>query len=116
MTEPKLHPGLTVARWREFTLFEQLANAGSEVIRAIKWRDKNVAFSRMASDRALELLSLTKADPKNRGRLRELCRLYEVTVNDLYGFNDYKPDLPRLEAYFLAYTHLAQKERAARRP
>ncbi len=106
------HKELAAGRWNELSLAEQLANVGSEVSRCIKWKGRNEELSRQAADRALELLWLTKADPKHRGpRLRELCRLYEVVVNDLYGFHDFKPDLPRLESYFLAFAALANRQR-----
>jgi len=106
------HKSLADGRWLELTLVEQLANVGSEVIRSIRWKGRNEEFARLAADRALELLSFTKADPKNRGsRLRELTRLYEVLVNDLYGFNDFKSDLPKLEAYFMAFAYAASLKR-----
>lgn len=105
------HSTLAAGRWFEFSLCEQLANVGSEVIRSIKWKDRNRDFSQKAAERALELLCLTIEDPQHRGRLRELTRLYEVLVNDLYGFDDFVPDLPRLEKYFLAFTVAASRER-----
>jgi hypothetical protein len=105
------HKGLADGKWRELPLVEQLANVGSEVIRSIKWRDRNEEFAQKAAERALELLSFTKSDPKNRTRLRELTRLYEVVVNDLYGFDDFTPDLQKLEAYFNAFTYAASLNR-----
>lgn len=114
MTPSIKHHEYASGGWNAFSLEEQLANVGSEVIRSIKWRSKDQGISERAAERALELLQFTKSDPKNRSRLRELCRLYEVLVNDLYGFSDYEPDLAALERYFLAYTFAASKTRAAR--
>jgi len=114
MNSGLLHPEYANGKWNEFTLQEQLANVGSDVIRCIKWLPKNREVALRAANRALELLYFTKADPKNKSRLRELCILYEVLVNDLYGFDDYEADLPALERYFLAYTHWAALTRAAR--
>lgn len=114
MTSALLHPEYADGKWNELTLEEQLANVGSDVIRCIKWQSRNPDIAQRAAERALELLQFTKADPKNRSRLRELCRLYEVLVNDLYGYDDYKPNLPALERYFLGYTYAAAKIRAAR--
>lgn len=114
MTPSIKHHEYASGRWSALTLEEQLANVGSEVIRSIKWRSKNQGIPERAAERALELLQFTKSDPKNRTQLRELCRLYEVLVNDLYGFSDYEPDLEALERYFLAYTFAAAKTRAAR--
>ena len=60
------HKGLAAGRWNELTFDEQMANTGSEVGRAIKWRKKGDAeYSRLAYERALELMDLTLADPKN---------------------------------------------------
>ena len=70
---------------------EQLANIGSEISRAINWWEKNKEYFKLAFYRALELLSLTLADPKNKGRrLRELCRAKELLVDWFYGSQVYK--------------------------
>lgn len=76
-SEPRTHhPELTAGRWRSLSLMEQLANTGSEVERALKWAAQgNAEYSASPVDRALELFDLTVADPKNRGRLKELTRL-----------------------------------------
>ena len=54
------HKNLANGRWQELSFFEQMANIGSEIERAIKWKNKNNAqYCRMAFERALELLDLT---------------------------------------------------------
>ena len=80
-----IHTGLTSARWRQFNIYEQLANVGMDVFRAILWREKGrLDLSEKAFFRALELLYFTKGDPKNHNhRLKELCRLYECLVGKL---------------------------------
>ena len=35
------HKELASGRWFSLSLFEQMANIGSEVIRSIKWKNKN---------------------------------------------------------------------------
>jgi hypothetical protein len=73
------HQELAAGRWLRLSLVEQLANVGSEVERAIRWRGKgNAAYGQRALERALELLDLTIADEKNRLRLKELTRLREA--------------------------------------
>jgi len=48
------HRELAAGRWFGLSLIEQLANVGSEVIRAISWKNKNnLEYSRMAFERAL---------------------------------------------------------------
>lgn len=72
------------------SFFEQMANIGSEVERTIKWKNKNNAeYSRMAFDRALELLDFTVADRKNRMRLKEILRVREALVDHFVFENEY---------------------------
>jgi len=53
-------------------------------------------------------LYLTIADPKNKKRLRELTRIYEVLV-DYFAFdNEYGSTDQLWQNYFLAFNYLAQ--------
>ncbi|MFH0852230.1 MAG: hypothetical protein V1845_01310 [bacterium] len=102
------HKNLAQGRWKELSFFEQAANIGSEVERAIKWRDKNSSYSQAAFERALELLDLTTDDEKNRSRLKELLRLREVLADyfqfkNIYGSNDQK-----WHNYFYAFNYAAR--------
>ena len=104
------HKNLAQGRWMELSFFEQMANVGSEVKRAIKWRAENPAYSQAAFERALELLDLTAADNKNRFRLKELLRLREVLVDyfqfdNLYGSSD-----QQWQNYFYAFNYAARIE------
>ncbi|MBI5207728.1 MAG: hypothetical protein HY934_08050 [Candidatus Firestonebacteria bacterium] len=103
------HKSLADGRWFEFPFPVQMANIGSEVIRAINWKNKNnPEYSQKAFDRALELLSLTISDEKNKNRLRELTRLYEVLV-DYFDFNNqYKSTDELWQKYFLAFNYMAR--------
>jgi hypothetical protein len=106
------HPELAHGRWHQLPLVDQMANIGSEVGRAIKWRRKQKEdYSRMAAERALELLSLSLDDPKLRKRLRELTRLYEVLVDYFFGENTYRTTDISLERYFNAFNHAARIHR-----
>ena len=58
------HKNLAAGKWFEFSFFKQMANVGSEVERAIKWREKNKEYSQSAFERCLELLDLTIEDKK----------------------------------------------------
>ena len=77
-----LHHGLSKSEWFEKTIFEQMANVGSEVFRAIKWQKKNAEYSRLAFERGVELLNLTIEDDKNENRQRELsvCVNYSLII------------------------------------
>ena len=89
-----IHKELAAGRWFQLSLLEQLANIGSDVIRAIRWKQKGDSqYSQDAFDRAVELMDLTKADPKNRGRLKEVGRMREFFTDyfvgeNIYGFTD----------------------------
>jgi len=86
-----------------------MANIGSEVERAISWRNKgNSLYSRKAAERALELLFLTIGDLKNRSRLKELTRLYEVLVDYFFGQNQYSSSDRLWQKYFYAFNYAAR--------
>ncbi len=60
------HKDLSDGRWQEFSFAEQMANVGSEVERAIKWKNKNKPErSQLAFFRALELMDFTITDKIN---------------------------------------------------
>lgn len=107
------HKQLAAGRWNELSLVEQMANIGSEVIRAINWKNKNQSkLSQEAFYRALELLSLTKADPKHRRRpaFKEICRVYEVLADYFAGDNIYGSTDKLWEKYFLAFNWAARQK------
>jgi hypothetical protein len=97
--------------WTKLSLIEQLANVGSEVIRAINWRKKdNKEYSQLAFDRALELFDLTMDDSKNSERLKEVARARELFV-DSFNDNIYQSNDRQWQEYFLAFNYSAQKAR-----
>ena len=55
-------------KWFQLSLSEQMANIGSEVIRAVKWHNKGEKeHKEKALERALELFDLTLSDPRWHG-------------------------------------------------
>jgi len=100
------HKQLAAGRWQKFPFLEQMANIGSEVGRAISWKNKNnQEYSRLAFERALELLDLTIADPKNKKRLKELLRVREVLA-DFFAFdNIYKSTDQSWLNYFYGFNY-----------
>ncbi len=105
-----LHPDLASGRWRTFPLAMQLGNVGSEVSRALKAKERGDA-ARLGSaiERMLELLDLTITDPKNRRRLRELCRTREVLCDFFIGKNEYHSSGPSLDRYFMQFAIAAKR-------
>ena len=106
------HPELAAGRWFRLSLVEQLANVGSEVERAMRWREKrNAEYGERAFERALELLDLTIADEKHRLRLKELTRLREALA-DYFQFNNCYGSSDELwRKYFHAFTYAAAVHR-----
>ena len=103
------HRELASGRWQKLGFFDQMANIGSEVERAINWRNKDHNLhSRKAAERALELLFLTIDDLKNRNRLKELTRLYEVLVDYFFGQNQYSSSDLLWRKYFYAFNYAAR--------
>ena len=90
-----IHKQLAAGRWFELSLVEQLANVGSEIERTIIWKKKDINLSNKAFERALELLDLTVADPKNKGRLKEVLRVREVLVDHFVYYFNYAAALRR---------------------
>ena len=113
MNEP-IHRSLAQGRWFTFSLAEQLANVGSEVERAARWRQRGEReHFEKALDRMLELLDLTIADPRwqRSRRLKELVRLREVLCDFFCGDNVYGTKLEDLQKYFLYFGIAARANR-----
>ena len=105
-----MHTELAAGRWATFPLALQLAHIGSEVSRACKAKEMgNTTRIDSAVERMLELIDLTIADPKNRHRLRELCRMREVLCDFLVGDNLYHSTGPSFDRYFLQFAAAAKR-------
>ncbi len=105
-----IHSELAAGRWFKLTLMEQLGNIGSEVSRAIKWRGRDEKLFMGAIERALELFDLTLADPRWRGRLKEICRAREVLCDVVFGDNAYATTLEDLDRYFTQFAIAARNQ------
>jgi hypothetical protein len=102
------HKNLCEKKWFLLSLAEQMANIGSEIERTIIWKEKaDKNYSRLAFERALELIDLTKLDPKNRERLKELCRMREMLVDWFYE-NQYHSSNSSWQNYFLSFNYFAR--------
>lgn len=101
------HKNLNENDWFKLTLVTQMANIGSEAIRAVNWKNKgNNEYSDLALYRALELLNLTKSDKKNALRLKEVTRIYELLVDFFKGKNIYNTTPKFITNYFIQFTYL----------
>lgn len=99
-----------VGRWNQFSIFEQMANIGAEVGRAINWRNKkNEEMSKNAFYRALELIDFTVDDKKNLDSLKEILRMRELLVDYLMGDNIYHSTDVSWNKYFYQFNFAARK-------
>lgn len=99
-----------VDSWKNYSIFEQMANIGAEVGRAINWKKKkNLEMSTNAFYRALELIDLTVKDKKNKNSLKEILRLREVLGDYLVGDNIYQSNEKHWEKYFYFFNFATRK-------
>lgn len=106
------HQNLSNERWSSMNLMEQMANVGSEVERALKWKEKNnPEYGRMAFERALELLDLTISDAKNRLRLKEILRVRETLADYFASDNYFSSSDDQWRKYFYSFNYAARLNR-----
>jgi hypothetical protein len=105
---PVQHKTLARGGWGKLTLFEQLGNVGSEVSRALQWREKDSTMSQNSFNRALELLDFTIRDSRWQGRLKELVRVREFLCDAFYGGKEYGGTLESFDHYFLQFALAAR--------
>ncbi len=104
------HEDLALGRWSRMPLCEQMANIGSEVSRALNWRNKgNKQFSLNAAARALELLDLSLDCVRPFSRLKEIARVREAIVDYFYGSNQFCSNETLWRKYFDHFIYAARK-------
>ncbi|MDD5613969.1 MAG: hypothetical protein PHQ54_02725 [Candidatus Omnitrophica bacterium] len=104
------HKDLAAGRWSQLSFLEQMANIGSEVERALKWRAKNnAAYCQQAFERSLELIDLTLGSVKGFSRLKELTRLRETIVDYFFGANQFLSTAEAISRYFLSFAYAARR-------
>lgn len=102
------HKNLAAGEWNKLSLMEQMGNVGSEISRALNWRDKDQKIYQNAIDRALELLNLVMVDLRWRGRLKEIARARELLIDAILGGKEYKTSLNDLNKYFFNFALAAR--------
>lgn len=105
------HKQLAAGGWSKLSFSEQMANVGSEVERAILWRNKkNYDYSNMALERSLELLDLTVENNKSKSRLKELLRLREILADYFVFDNKYSSSDQLWKKYFYSFNYAARRK------
>ena len=91
-------------RWFEMPVSLQISNIGSEVTRAIKYKNKNEPEkAKRFCGKAIELLRLSEDDPKNTHRRGELDFAIEELEDYFYGDNIYGTTEEMLHRYYDAF-------------
>jgi hypothetical protein len=104
------HRDLASGRWGELPLVEKMANIGGEVERALNWLAKgNADYSRMAFERALELIDLSLEHSPTSSQLREIARLREALVDYFSGTNEFRSTESSWRSYFSPFTVAARR-------
>ena len=88
-------------KWFPLPVKTQMANVGSEVLRAIKWKNKGDTQKEYAFyEKAQDYLMLTIRDPKNFACLNEL-KLCSAELYDFFiGNNIYNTSEKVLKKYY----------------
>lgn len=107
------HKNLVEAgRWTEMSFTLQMANIGSEVQRAVRWKEKGKKDREKSSaDRALELLDLTISGTRRESSRKELYQLRNVLIDYFSDSNDEVVLGEQLNHYFNCFAQKAAKER-----
>ena len=78
--------------------------------RALKWRAKNdTEYSRMAFERALELIDLSLEHCHKPSHLKEITRLREALVDYFCGDNEFGSTESSWRKYFSCFTYAARR-------
>ena len=91
-------------RWFQQPIEVQISNIGSEVNRAINWKNKgNDKRKEGFCNKAIDYLELTIQDPKNVNRVRELIFCIRELQDYFLGSNYYGTTDEVLKKYYDAF-------------
>lgn len=96
-------------RWYKFSLAEQLGNIGSEVDRYVGLSSINKEYALDALYRAIDLIDITKSDPRWKGpRRKEINRVKAMLCDTTLGDNEFKTPIKYFQDYFLDFAIVAR--------
>lgn len=94
----------TVTIWYAMPVSMQISNIGSEVARAIRWKNKNNEDRKIEfCKKAIEFLQLSISDPKNVHRVHEFESCIEELRDYFMGDNEYNTTDEKLTEYYDAF-------------
>ena len=98
------HKEISDEYWFNLSIYEQIANIGSETTRAFNMKKKDFSdYLWKSIDRMLDLIDLTIKGEKNIYRMRELCRLREVILDYILCNNSYEVPESFFDKYFVFF-------------
>lgn len=104
------HKECANGRWKELSFFEQMANIGSEISRALNWQKKgNIEYCQKAVNRGLELLCLTLDNSTKQSHYKELTRVKEAILDYFYGTNQFSSSEILWRKYFDHFAYALRK-------
>ncbi len=107
---PAIHADLANGRFSQMSFCEQMANIGSEVERALNWKQrKNIEYTKKAFDRAHDLIAITISGLTDIHRLRELSRVREALNDYFIGDNQYQSTSASWRKYFMHFAYAVRK-------
>ena len=107
---PAIHKNLAKGHFSQMSLCEQMANIGSEVERALNWKErKNDDYCQKAFERALDLIEITIAGITDLSRLKELSRVREALNDYFRGDNQFLSTNASWKKYFMHFAFAARK-------
>lgn len=90
--------------WFSMPVGVQISNVGSEVHRAIRWKNKGDTQKKISfCTKAIEFLELMKTDPKNKHRTRELDSCIDELKDYFMGENQFSTTEEQLIRYYDAF-------------
>lgn len=90
--------------WFAMPIEKQISNIGSEVNRAIKWKNEGNEKRKIGfCKKAIEFLNLSLEDPKNKHRNNELTSCIEELADYFFGENTYNTTDEVLIRYYDAF-------------
>jgi len=89
-------------KWFQMSIGEQISNIGSEVARALKYKDNEKKMLNFLN-KAIELIERSQRDPKNRYRIAELGFCKEEMLDYFIGANIYQTTPEQMMKYYDAF-------------
>ena len=89
--------------WYAMPINVQIANVGSEVARAIRWRGRDAKKADSFCSKAIEFWEIIKSDPKNSHRQDEIEAAIEELRDYFLGDNLYQTTDQVLTNYYDAF-------------